>query len=161
MYLPCPMCVPNPSSYVLQYTNTHTFQEYLYRFVALAAGGWAAGPWQRGRSRSKGKTSLISLAVVDVCLQPDMMMISEQSYTLTFLHVSSLSLILSLSLSLSLLFTHIRTHSPLYKVQLRYTSTVHIVPSIRYGIIVTIKDPSYKLYWYERVEALKYSSLRY
>ncbi|XP_078016774.1 usherin [Epinephelus lanceolatus] len=29
------------------------FTEYLYRFVALAAGGWAAGPWQRGRGRSK------------------------------------------------------------------------------------------------------------
>nr|XP_054587843.1 usherin [Nothobranchius furzeri] len=26
------------------------FTEYLYRFVALAAGGWAASPWQRGRS---------------------------------------------------------------------------------------------------------------
>ncbi|XP_029354432.1 usherin [Echeneis naucrates] len=30
------------------------FTEYLYRFVALAAGGWAAGPWQRGRSRGRG-----------------------------------------------------------------------------------------------------------
>uniref|UniRef100_A0A3B4TAI5 Usherin n=1 Tax=Seriola dumerili TaxID=41447 RepID=A0A3B4TAI5_SERDU len=29
------------------------FTEYLYRFVALAAGGWAAGPWQRGRSRGR------------------------------------------------------------------------------------------------------------
>ncbi|TDH17235.1 hypothetical protein EPR50_G00006290 [Perca flavescens] len=29
------------------------FTEYLYRLVALAAGGWAAGPWQRGRSQSK------------------------------------------------------------------------------------------------------------
>ncbi|XP_056269140.1 usherin isoform X3 [Pseudoliparis swirei] len=29
------------------------FTEYLYRFVALAAGGWAGGPWQRVRSRSK------------------------------------------------------------------------------------------------------------
>nr|XP_040024120.1 usherin isoform X2 [Gasterosteus aculeatus aculeatus] len=29
------------------------FTEYLYRFVAVAAGGWAAGPWQRGRSRGK------------------------------------------------------------------------------------------------------------
>lgn len=47
--------------------HTHTYQEYLYRFVALASGGWATGPWQRGRSRSKGKTSLISLAVVGVC----------------------------------------------------------------------------------------------
>nr|XP_046239587.1 usherin [Scatophagus argus] len=28
------------------------FTEYLYRFVALAAGGWTAGPWQRGRSQS-------------------------------------------------------------------------------------------------------------
>ncbi|XP_039982949.1 usherin [Xiphias gladius] len=27
------------------------FTEYLYRSVALAAGGWAGGPWQRGRSR--------------------------------------------------------------------------------------------------------------
>lgn len=30
-------------------------QEYLYRFVALATGGWTAGPWQRGRSRGTGK----------------------------------------------------------------------------------------------------------
>uniref|UniRef100_UPI0037E7E888 usherin n=1 Tax=Semicossyphus pulcher TaxID=241346 RepID=UPI0037E7E888 len=29
------------------------FTEYLYRFVAVAAGGWGAGPWQRGRSQSK------------------------------------------------------------------------------------------------------------
>ncbi|AWP01780.1 putative usherin-like [Scophthalmus maximus] len=29
------------------------FTEYLYRFVASAAGGWAAGPWQRGRSRGR------------------------------------------------------------------------------------------------------------
>ncbi|XP_053172998.1 usherin [Scomber japonicus] len=47
---------------VLVYTGKKTqatdyslqpFTEYLYRFVALAAGGWAAGPWQRGRSRGK------------------------------------------------------------------------------------------------------------
>ncbi|XP_075319241.1 usherin [Odontesthes bonariensis] len=52
---------------VLVYTGTTTqatdynlqpFTEYLYRFVALAAGGWAAGPWQRGRSRSKVPTSV-------------------------------------------------------------------------------------------------------
>ncbi|XP_019935888.2 usherin isoform X2 [Paralichthys olivaceus] len=29
------------------------FTEYLYRYVALAAGGLAAGPWQRGRSRGR------------------------------------------------------------------------------------------------------------
>ncbi|KAK2854220.1 hypothetical protein Q5P01_006881 [Channa striata] len=34
------------------------FTEYLYRFVALAAGGWAAGPWQRGRTRGKVPTSV-------------------------------------------------------------------------------------------------------
>ncbi|XP_051795531.1 usherin [Acanthochromis polyacanthus] len=34
------------------------FTEYLYRFVALAAGGWAAGPWQRGRSRGKVPSSV-------------------------------------------------------------------------------------------------------
>lgn len=44
--------------------HIHTFIEYLYRFVALAAGGWAAGPWQRGRSRSTGWTFFIPLAVV-------------------------------------------------------------------------------------------------
>ncbi|XP_010791101.1 usherin [Notothenia coriiceps] len=33
--------------------NLQPFTEYLYRIVALAAGGWAAGPWHRGRSRSK------------------------------------------------------------------------------------------------------------
>lgn len=60
------MCVPQ-SLLLCAKTHTHTFQEYLYRFVALAAGGWATGPWQRGRSRSKGKMSLISLAVVVVC----------------------------------------------------------------------------------------------
>ncbi|XP_030233283.1 usherin [Gadus morhua] len=27
------------------------FTEYLYRCVAVAEGGWSAGPWQRGRSR--------------------------------------------------------------------------------------------------------------
>ncbi|KAM3876945.1 usherin [Diretmus argenteus] len=45
---------------VLVYTGRETkardyslqpFTEYLYRFVALAAGGWVAGPWQRGRSQ--------------------------------------------------------------------------------------------------------------
>uniref|UniRef100_A0A3P8RYW1 Usherin n=1 Tax=Amphiprion percula TaxID=161767 RepID=A0A3P8RYW1_AMPPE len=34
------------------------FTEYLYRFVALGAGGWAAGPWQRGRSRGKVPSSV-------------------------------------------------------------------------------------------------------
>ncbi|XP_069030560.1 usherin [Embiotoca jacksoni] len=34
------------------------FTEYLYRLVALAAGGWAAGPWQRGRSRGKVPASV-------------------------------------------------------------------------------------------------------
>ncbi|XP_071778073.2 usherin [Centroberyx gerrardi] len=45
---------------VLVYTGRETqardytlqpFTEYLYRYVALAAGGWTAGPWERGRSR--------------------------------------------------------------------------------------------------------------
>uniref|UniRef100_A0A667ZN39 Usherin n=1 Tax=Myripristis murdjan TaxID=586833 RepID=A0A667ZN39_9TELE len=45
---------------VLVYTGKETqtrdyslqpFTEYLYRYVALAAGGWAAGPWERGRSQ--------------------------------------------------------------------------------------------------------------
>lgn len=54
-------CVSHPF-YMLTHTHTHTFQEYLYRYVALAAGGWAAGPWQRGRSRSTGKTLIISPA---------------------------------------------------------------------------------------------------
>ncbi|KAM9366692.1 usherin [Symphorus nematophorus] len=40
------------------------FTEYLYRFVALAAGGWAAGPWQRGRSRSKVPRSVPPPATV-------------------------------------------------------------------------------------------------
>ncbi|TMS13118.1 Usherin [Larimichthys crocea] len=34
------------------------FTEYLYRVVALAAGGWAVGPWQRGRSHSRVPTSV-------------------------------------------------------------------------------------------------------
>nr|XP_014268858.2 usherin [Maylandia zebra] len=38
--------------------NLQPFTEYLYRFVALAAGGWAAGPWERGRSRGKVPTSV-------------------------------------------------------------------------------------------------------
>ncbi|KAM9860567.1 LOW QUALITY PROTEIN: usherin [Aulostomus maculatus] len=33
--------------------NLQPFSEYLYRFIALAAGGWAVGPWQRGRSRGR------------------------------------------------------------------------------------------------------------
>ncbi|XP_074481361.1 usherin [Sebastes fasciatus] len=53
-------CRGNDSVLVYSGRKTHAtdhslqpFTEYLYRFVALAAGGWAAGPWQRGRSRSK------------------------------------------------------------------------------------------------------------
>lgn len=34
-------------------------QEYLYRFVAVATGGWAAGPWQRSRSRGKGRVCTV------------------------------------------------------------------------------------------------------
>uniref|UniRef100_A0A4W6FW95 Usherin n=1 Tax=Lates calcarifer TaxID=8187 RepID=A0A4W6FW95_LATCA len=34
-------------------SSLQPFTEYLYRFVALAAGGWASGPWQRGRSRGR------------------------------------------------------------------------------------------------------------
>ncbi|CAL8404780.1 unnamed protein product, partial [Boreogadus saida] len=30
------------------------FTEYLYRCVAVAEGGWSAGPWERGRSRGTG-----------------------------------------------------------------------------------------------------------
>ncbi|XP_028328840.1 usherin isoform X1 [Gouania willdenowi] len=53
-------CRANDS--VLVYTGSETqasdhslqpFTEYLYRFVALAEGGWTAGPWQRSRSRGK------------------------------------------------------------------------------------------------------------
>lgn len=68
----CPLSL-NPSflSFIFHsHTHTHTrpctSEEYLYRFVALAAGGWAAGPWQRGRSRSKGKPRLVSLQAVAV-----------------------------------------------------------------------------------------------
>ncbi|KAM6942982.1 usherin [Xenentodon cancila] len=52
---------------VLVYSGTKTqatdyslqpFTEYLYRFVALAAGGWASSPWQRGRSRGQVPTSV-------------------------------------------------------------------------------------------------------
>uniref|UniRef100_A0A3B5AVF4 Usherin-like n=1 Tax=Stegastes partitus TaxID=144197 RepID=A0A3B5AVF4_9TELE len=39
-------------------SSLQPFSEYLYRFVALAAGGWAAGPWQRGRSRGKVPSSV-------------------------------------------------------------------------------------------------------
>ncbi|KAF6731117.1 Usherin, partial [Oryzias melastigma] len=34
------------------------FTEHLYRFVALGAGGWTSGPWQRGRSRGKAPVSV-------------------------------------------------------------------------------------------------------
>ncbi|KAM4602923.1 usherin [Polymixia lowei] len=53
------LCRGNDS--VLVYTGKKTqaqdyslqpFTEYLYRFVASTVGGWAAGPWQRGRSLS-------------------------------------------------------------------------------------------------------------
>lgn len=57
------MCLScRPSSPLTQ----RTIEEYLYRFVALAAGGWAAGPWQRGRSRSKGKRCLVSWQALGV-----------------------------------------------------------------------------------------------
>ncbi|XP_047436500.1 usherin [Mugil cephalus] len=39
-------------------SSLQPFTEYLYRSVALAAGGWAAGPWQRGRSRGKVPRSI-------------------------------------------------------------------------------------------------------
>ncbi|KAJ0056625.1 hypothetical protein NL108_010576 [Boleophthalmus pectinirostris] len=29
------------------------FTEYFYRYVALGAGGWSVGPWQRGRSQGR------------------------------------------------------------------------------------------------------------
>lgn len=54
----CPASIPPLRPLCL--THKRTIQEYLYRFVALAAGGWAAGPWQRGRSRSKGKKNVFS-----------------------------------------------------------------------------------------------------
>ncbi|KAM3624776.1 uncharacterized protein V6R79_001428 [Siganus canaliculatus] len=44
--------------------NLQPFTEYLYRIVALAAGGWATGPWQRGRSRSKALGSVPSPTAV-------------------------------------------------------------------------------------------------
>ncbi|XP_013887083.1 usherin, partial [Austrofundulus limnaeus] len=40
------------------------FTEYLYRIIALAAGGWAASPWQRGRSRGKAPASVPPPAAV-------------------------------------------------------------------------------------------------
>ncbi|XP_070688414.1 usherin [Pempheris klunzingeri] len=53
-------CRGNDSVLVYSGRTTHAtdyslqpFTEYLYRLVALAAGGWAAGPWQRGRTRAK------------------------------------------------------------------------------------------------------------
>lgn len=55
---------PSSLSFVSHSHTQRTIEEYLYRFVALAAGGWAAGPWQRGRSRSKGKRCLVSWQVV-------------------------------------------------------------------------------------------------
>ncbi|KAM4744035.1 usherin isoform 2-T2 [Anableps anableps] len=58
---------------VLVYTGRETqttdysllpFTEYLYRFIALAPGGLAASPWQRGRSRGKVPTSVPPPAIV-------------------------------------------------------------------------------------------------
>ncbi|XP_029001116.1 usherin isoform X2 [Betta splendens] len=34
-------------------SNLQPFAEYLYRVVASAVGGWAAGPWQKGRTLGK------------------------------------------------------------------------------------------------------------
>ncbi|KAG7247499.1 hypothetical protein CRUP_028892, partial [Coryphaenoides rupestris] len=52
------LCRGNDSVLVYSGLETHArdyhvqpFTEYLYRYVAVAAGGWSAGPWQRGRSR--------------------------------------------------------------------------------------------------------------
>ncbi|XP_074522167.1 usherin [Halichoeres trimaculatus] len=44
--------------------SLQSFTEYLYRVVALATGGWAAGPWQRGRSLSKVPASVPPPAAV-------------------------------------------------------------------------------------------------
>ncbi|XP_029281914.1 LOW QUALITY PROTEIN: usherin [Cottoperca gobio] len=64
-------CRGNDSVLVYSGMKTHTtdhslqpFTEYLYRIVALAAGGWAAGPWQRGRSRSNVPRSVPPPATV-------------------------------------------------------------------------------------------------
>ncbi|KAM9408306.1 LOW QUALITY PROTEIN: usherin [Pholidichthys leucotaenia] len=58
-------CRGNDSVLVYSGRNTQAtdyslqpFTEYLYRLVALGAGGWAAGPWQRGRSRGKVPSSM-------------------------------------------------------------------------------------------------------
>ncbi|XP_014832285.1 PREDICTED: usherin-like isoform X1 [Poecilia mexicana] len=59
---------------VLVYTGRQTqatdygllpFTEYLYRFVALAPGGLAASPWQRGRSQGEVPTSVPPPAAVE------------------------------------------------------------------------------------------------
>uniref|UniRef100_A0A3B5M4G7 Usher syndrome 2A (autosomal recessive, mild) n=1 Tax=Xiphophorus couchianus TaxID=32473 RepID=A0A3B5M4G7_9TELE len=59
---------------VLVYTGRRTqatdysllpFTEYLYRFVAVAPGGLAASPWQRGRSHGKVPTSVAPPATVE------------------------------------------------------------------------------------------------
>ncbi|XP_068597953.1 usherin [Brachionichthys hirsutus] len=58
-------CRGNDSVLVYSGRSTQTtdyglqpFSEYLYRFVALAGGGGATGPWQRGRSRSSVPRSI-------------------------------------------------------------------------------------------------------
>ncbi|CAL8351742.1 unnamed protein product [Merluccius merluccius] len=52
------LCRGNDSVLVYSGRETHArdyslqpFTEHLYRYVAVAAGGWSAGPWQRGRSQ--------------------------------------------------------------------------------------------------------------
>nr|XP_061796460.1 usherin-like [Nerophis lumbriciformis] len=42
------------------------FTEYLYRIVALGAGGWAASPWQRGRSRGKVPSTIPPPSAVQI-----------------------------------------------------------------------------------------------
>nr|XP_057944950.1 usherin isoform X3 [Doryrhamphus excisus] len=53
-------CRGNDTVLIFTGRETHAFDyslppftEYLYRFIALGAGGWAASPWQRGRSRGR------------------------------------------------------------------------------------------------------------
>ncbi|XP_077569166.1 usherin [Stigmatopora nigra] len=42
------------------------FTEYLYRIIALGTGGWAASPWQRGRSYGKVPSSIPAPSSVQI-----------------------------------------------------------------------------------------------
>ncbi|XP_077419247.1 usherin isoform X1 [Vanacampus margaritifer] len=58
-------CRGNDSVLAFTGRETHAFDyslqpftEYLYRIIALGTGGWAASPWQRGRSCGKAPSSV-------------------------------------------------------------------------------------------------------